>query len=124
MTGQLGTPAYMANEMLNQRLDAGDKGARLAACDVFSFGVLINAIWSRHRPYEDLKISAFDLLMQVNEGLRTTMADTLPPAMRSLVEQCWHGVPNQRLTFSDVVKALSDERILNPEDDDDSEDDF
>jgi serine/threonine protein kinase len=121
MTGQLGTPAYMANEMLNQRLDAGEKGARLTACDVFSYGVLINALWARQRPYEDLKISAFDLLMQVNEGLRPTMADTLPPAMRALIEQCWHGVPDQRLTFQQVVKALSNEKLLDASDDEDSD---
>ena len=109
MTGQLGTPAYMANEMLDVRLDGNAGGASLTACDVYSYGVLLNALWCRRRPYENLKISAFDLLMQVNEGLRPTIADDIPPALGDLVVKCWHAIPNQRPVFPEVVKLLGND---------------
>jgi serine/threonine protein kinase len=65
MTGQLGTPAYMAIEMFEQRLQASGDGMELSACDVFSFGVLLNAMWAQSRPYEGQKMNAFELLQKV-----------------------------------------------------------
>ena len=106
VTGQLGTPAYMASEMINVRLDPSEAGANLPACDVFSYGVLINALWGRERPYENLRISAFDLLLQVGEGRRPAMKDDLPMQMRELLERCWAHVPDQRPAFREIAEIL------------------
>jgi serine/threonine protein kinase len=75
MTGQIGTPIYMAPEIIVGNRNRYGRGA-----DVYSFGILMWSMWHRDIPYKQLILSegldAFQLAQRVTGGLRPTDAVT------------------------------------------------
>ena len=76
MTGQVGTPVYMAPELLfSERANLEDGPTKV---DVYSFGVLMWTMWVRKLPYQDLiersEVSnAFQLAARVASGVRPSL---------------------------------------------------
>ena len=66
MTTGVGTPAFMAPELLSGQLKYGAHYG--TSVDVYSFGVLCWAMWARRMPYADLgpNVNIFSL-MKVSE---------------------------------------------------------
>ena len=69
MTGQIGTPIYMAPEIIVGNRNRYGRGA-----DVYSFGILLWAMWHRNIPYKNLilteNLDAFQLAQRVSRGIR------------------------------------------------------
>ena len=55
MTTHVGTPVYMAPELMSdsRRVDTGDSAATAKKVDVYSFSVLLWQMWHLAPPYED-----------------------------------------------------------------------
>jgi predicted outer membrane repeat protein len=115
LTANLGTPSYMAPELLTQALGRDGKRASIhidgEAADVYAFGIIMNALWTKQAPYVDVLHhfkSVQDLIQQVVRGLRPGMPEHLncPQALAALIERCWHADPKFRPTFSEVLDML------------------
>ena len=95
-----GTPDYMPPEVLAGQPGVGDSGM---ASDVYSYGILLNEMASRERPWAH--VESVDGRMAVitnvvaNLGKRPTFARNLEPGFQSLVEECWAQDPAQRPAF-------------------------
>ena len=130
MTGQVGTPVYMAPELLLQTNT--QEHATPTKIDVYSFGVVLWAMWSRRIPYKHLfiknSLNTFQLAQQIANGLRPpTVVEKLPPvedgardwsvpplprAFERLLLCCWAQEPSLRPTFDEIEFTLGDREAL------------
>jgi serine/threonine protein kinase len=115
MTGQIGTPIYMAPEIIVGNRNRYGRGA-----DVYSFGILLWSMWHRDIPYKQLILSegldAFQLAQRVSAGLRPidavtdikqTRADgVMPNHVQQLMIECWTHLPDARPNFEEVARRM------------------
>ena len=79
--------------------------------DVFSFGVMLNHLWTRETPYMNTRLSPFIFMQKVLNGLRPRMdVGTLPPVAK-LIKKCWHPDPTMRPSFEEIVATLDSKRM-------------
>ena len=104
MTSNLGTTAWCAPELLT----SSNKTRYSVKVDVYSFGLVLWELWERKRPYDDL-YSRFDIIDAIRGGRRPPISQSCPPALKSLIQRCWHAQPARRPTFSYIVRYLKDE---------------
>mmetsp|Transcript_59628 Transcript_59628/g.118474 ORF Transcript_59628/g.118474 Transcript_59628/m.118474 type:complete len:122 (+) Transcript_59628:881-1246(+) len=75
-----------------------------SSVDVFSFGVLLNELWSREVPWDGY--SPLDIREKVTSGERPSIPRTMPYACEALVRKLWHATSTLRPTFAEVVPSL------------------
>eukprot|EP00300_Choanocystis_sp_HF-7_P018327 c20009_g3_i2.p1 GENE.c20009_g3_i2~~c20009_g3_i2.p1 ORF type:complete len:733 (-),score=89.72 c20009_g3_i2:145-2343(-) len=104
MTTRLGTPEYMAPEMM---VDA-EQTSYTASVDVFSFGILLWSMCSLSHPYSDIvRGNMFELVRRVAQGLRPRRdVEGISEEMWTLMSRCWDGEPSARPSFSDIGTSL------------------
>ena len=105
MTKGIGTPLYMAPEMMR-----GVEGYTTKA-DVYSFGIMIaSVIDDGKEPYSgDSRIqSSWQFTNLVIQGLRPIVAKAseMPPKFINLMQRCWQPDPNARPAFDQIVTEL------------------
>lgn len=99
MTGDIGTPAYMAPELAGPRSSQASE-----KIDIYSFGVLCNAIVAGISPYSDTDIvNPFQLMLLVTQGFRPTIPDHCPSGVKKIIQACWHTDPDRRPSAEDIV---------------------
>ena len=103
MTGEIGTPLYMAPELFN-----GDE-EYTSSVDVYAFSMLAYEIVTGKVPYYELgdSISAVSLGMKVTDGYRPKIPNYIPDKMKSLIEKCWSKKPEERPSFEFILNELS-----------------
>jgi len=117
MTANLGTPSFMAPELLTDFQSNTKYNAK--AVDIYSYGVILNAVWSRSVPYADLQFrTVYHKLSAVSEGLRPNIEPQMPPRLKQLVTKCWHADPHKRPDFHIISQELQDVALLEPIDHD------
>ena len=87
-----------------------DIDAALFKVDVYSFALLLWALWMRQEPYMHSGLNAFQLVQRVLDGVRPPMPPSMPPKMAQLVRDCWAGDPDARPSFTEIRKRLKDMR--------------
>ncbi len=97
-TAALGTPIYMAPEILEHKPYS-------AKIDVYSFGVMLWVLYTRREPYTELK-RQWDIPKYVIKGNRPTVPDHCPDAFSSLMSQCWAHEPEDRCALPLFVFVL------------------
>ena len=105
-TSNIGSPAYMAPELLQSD---GIDTSYDTSVDIYSFGIIVNALWSKKFPYSGIfRGTPLQLLNKVHKtGLRPTIEDC--PAMFSqLARRCWAGDPKSRPTATQVCQTLEE----------------
>jgi tRNA A-37 threonylcarbamoyl transferase component Bud32 len=105
MTAGIGTPAFMAIELIigeDRNVEAGTK------IDVFSFGVMLWVIWTHRIPYVDLRLTPFTLMNKVVNGLRPVIPDDCPHNFQDLMSRCWARDPTDRPQFSECTIFLEE----------------
>eukprot|EP00300_Choanocystis_sp_HF-7_P042570 c9305_g1_i1.p1 GENE.c9305_g1_i1~~c9305_g1_i1.p1 ORF type:complete len:741 (-),score=129.43 c9305_g1_i1:321-2543(-) len=106
MTSRLGTPEYMAPEMM---VDA-ETTSYSTSIDVFSFGILLWSIASLRHPYTDVaRTNSFDLVRRVAQGLRPTReVEGVTDELWGLMSRCWHADPVARPSFAQIEVSLDE----------------
>ena len=74
--------------------------------DVFSFGVVLWALWMGTEPYSNMRLNPFQLMARVSVGLRPPLVPSMPSWLTSLLRECWHAEPHRRPSFDVIVKTL------------------
>jgi serine/threonine protein kinase len=87
-TAALGTPIYMAPEILEHKPYS-------AKIDVYSFGIMLWVMYTRREPYTELK-RQWDIPKFVMKGNRPPVPDHCPDSFSSLISQCWAHDPEDR----------------------------
>jgi len=100
MTGFVGTPAYIAPELLAPPFKYSEKA------DVYSYAILCWELISGQRPFLDIKV--FDIPVKVLDGVRPTIPENFQRSdFGKLVEFCWAADPRTRPNFSQIIEVLS-----------------
>jgi serine/threonine protein kinase len=108
-TANVGTPAYMAPELLSTM---GRTAQYSAAVDIYAFGIIMNALWRRGSPYRERDFTGvLHLLRAVIEGLRPTISADCPRHMAALMKDCWCDDPASRISAQEVARRLEDEMM-------------
>ena len=105
-TKGVGTPAYMAPEILKR-----EKYKKQS--DVYSFAItmLEVMIWHTAFPKDDFRF-AWNIADSISAGKRPQTIEIVKNKnIRKLIEQCWCQKPKERLTINDVVPLLETELI-------------
>ena len=104
-TLQVGTPLYMAPELI-------DDPHYTNKVDVFAYAIVLYELTTYKKPWSDKKnLNTFNLLKYVQDGLRPTIKNReIPDAYVDLIEKCWDGNPTARPTFKQIVKDFRDRR--------------
>jgi tRNA A-37 threonylcarbamoyl transferase component Bud32 len=125
MTGQVGTPVYMAPELLLQT--SAREHANPQKFDVYSYGILLWALWSRRVPYRrhfmENSLNTFQLAQEIVNGLRPTLDASalptfetieikcnipkLPYSLENVMTTCWAHEPTLRPTMNEISFLIS-----------------
>ena len=76
-----------------------------AACDVFSYSVVLWELLTHEVPYKGLEGLQVAWLV-VAKGERLTIPSTCPPVFASLMTKCWHQDPLLRPSFKEILSEL------------------
>ena len=96
----VGTPAYMAPETIT-------RNAYSEASDIFALGIVLGELVDGQVPYADLDMFPQQIMYAVvHEGLRPTIADTCPDALRQLINEATHATPSKRPLIAEVKARL------------------
>lgn len=104
MTNQIGTPLYMAPEILK------DEHNYDFSVDVYSFAILAYEIASGQEPYKELgNITPFNLAFKVASGYRPKFNKNVTEKMKELLSKCWNEDVNERPSFNEIFQMLSND---------------
>jgi serine/threonine protein kinase len=94
MTRRLGTPAYMAPELI-----VPNEGMEIfGAVDVFAFGMVLWELLEEKSPFCEFK-SPDAVMHQILKVKRPTIPGHAPPELQQLISLCWSHLPSQRPRF-------------------------
>ncbi len=96
----LGTPHYMAPEVV----PGGMKAAQPPA-DIFAFGVIAFELLSGHRPYETMP-TFLGVTISPAPAAFATLAPALPEGTARMLDACLSKEPGARPTAAELVEAL------------------
>lgn len=109
--GVTGTPYWMAPELLVGKSNSIES-------DIYSVGITLWEMYSRQNPYDNLDLSAIEVLESVVSGMRPKIPEATPAHIIRLMEKCWHGVavarPDAGTVFAEV-KAMEMTTSLVPQ---------
>jgi len=101
MTGGVGTPIYMAPEVLD-----GDEYS--SSADVFSFAMVLYELFTATEPYLTPQFTApWHIAQFVTAGKRLEIPPSVPKHAADLIRHCWAHDPAKRPTFDICVEALT-----------------
>lgn len=104
MTGKIGTPMYMAPELLRGEERYG------ASIDVYAFGILAYEIATGIEPYSELgKISSASLGIKIMNGYRPKIGNEVSGKMKDLILKCLSENDEERPSFDEIFSLLSND---------------
>lgn len=104
MTGQIGSPAYMAPELLSE-----DQLEYKGEIDVYAFSMILFEIASGKVPYSELDVGPFSLTRRVLDGYRPERKEGINDKMWRLIEKCWDQNPTERYSFEELFDLFSND---------------
>mmetsp|Transcript_22160 Transcript_22160/g.32730 ORF Transcript_22160/g.32730 Transcript_22160/m.32730 type:complete len:135 (+) Transcript_22160:184-588(+) len=101
MTGDTGSPRYMAPEVAMER-------SYNETADAYSFGILLWQICSTEVPFEKFTAAKFRSSV-VEKGFRPSPNPKWPAGIQNLMKSCWAVNIRQRPNFQQIVEVLQAE---------------
>ncbi|GBC23642.2 kinase-like domain-containing protein [Rhizophagus irregularis DAOM 181602=DAOM 197198] len=95
-----GIMSYMAPEILRYE-------RYTQASDVYSFGIIINEIFSGIQPFHD-QSNDFTLALDICHGIRPKIGDETPEPLKKLIQKCWDTIPENRPNTNQIYSMLRD----------------
>ena len=104
MTNNIGTPLYMAPEILS------GVGHYSQKADVYSYGILMVSLWNQKPPYFEVRVTNPSELYHgiVDEGLRPHIESECPQSYFNLSSACLVEEPHSRPSFDEICKTVFD----------------
>ena len=104
MTKAIGTPHWMAPEMLSN----GKYGPEV---DVYSYAMILYELLTDEVPWGNTRPES--MLRQVLvEGKRPQLPRNTPPAMKDLIKMCWAQQPKSRPSFLEIYQMFESEEVM------------
>ena len=102
MTSNIGTPLYMAPEILNGESHYSEKA------DVYSYGIVLCGVWNEQIPYSDMTFSSPSELFRgvIDGNLRPSLKSDCPQPYVQLVSSCLQSDPHSRPSFSEISRSV------------------
>jgi serine/threonine protein kinase len=100
MTGLIGTPQWMAPEILMSSAFYDSK------VDVYSYGIVLWELLTGKVPYEERRLERLGYLV-VQEQLRPVIPADTPEDLAALIRSCWAHDPKERPTFSQIITLMN-----------------
>ena len=102
MTSNIGTPLYMAPEILS-----GDNHYSMKA-DVYSYGIVLCGIWNQQTPYSGMTFSSpSELYRGITENnVRPSLRSDCPQPYIQLVQMCLQSDPHSRPSFEQISSSV------------------
>ena len=101
-SGQMGTPRWMAPEILK------DRNARInKKCDIYSYAMVMYELVQLKIPFHEDNYTK--VVLKTVQGKRPTLPESeseCPSFLRRLIVASWSADPNERPSFSDIIVAL------------------
>ncbi len=98
--------------MAPEMIFAADSTAFLTKGDVYSYAILLWALFARAYPYRDTRSSMFSLLKSIaEEGLRPSL-EGFPAPLATLIETCWRNDPAERPSFASILEVFKGDGLL------------
>ena len=115
MTNFIGTPLYMAPELL--------KGEHYnSSVDVYAYSILAYEIITGKKPFYELgKIECIPLLNKIMRGYRPKFTPFVTTKMKNLLMRCWSEKIEERPTFAEICELLKSDTSYFDEDIDEDE---
>ena len=116
MTGKIGTPLYMAPEMMEEEHYG-------SSVDVYSFAILAYEIVTGKEPFSERgkSIKLAELARKVMSGGRPKFTEGVTEKMKELITQCWNHDYKERPSFQEIFDKLSTDFTYFDEDVDEDE---
>lgn len=125
MTKNVGTPIYMAPEILQDEEENSTEKSEIhsgISVDVYAFGILAYEIMTGKEPYSELgKIRYFTLATKIVSGYRPPMTPDVSDKMKDLITRCWSQISSERPSFEEVYSELVNDFSYSNEDIDEDE---
>ena len=104
MTNNIGTPLYMAPEILS------GVGHYSMKADVYSYGILMVSLWNQKPPYSEVTVTSPSELYHgiTLEGLRPSIGSECPQSYFNLASACLAQEPHSRPSFDEICKTVFD----------------
>eukprot|EP01107_Rhizomastix_libera_P010872 TRINITY_DN281_c4_g1_i1.p1 TRINITY_DN281_c4_g1~~TRINITY_DN281_c4_g1_i1.p1 ORF type:complete len:1240 (+),score=268.39 TRINITY_DN281_c4_g1_i1:23-3721(+) len=96
MTKGVGTPIYMAPELLRNEMYS-------MPSDVYAFALVMWSVWHETEPYKGIE-NNFEIYQMVLDGKRLNIP--VDCTYGELVTQCWNADPSERPTFKETIPVL------------------
>ena len=104
LTRNVGTPHWMAPELLSS-------GPYTSKVDVYAYGILLWEIVTGGLPYYGLDANQVTAQVLYSD-LRPSIPESVRPAVKTLIKNCWAKNPDIRPTFDEIVKEFRTGRIM------------
>ena len=99
-TKGIGTPAYMAPEILDQK-------KYKKSADIYSFAITMYEVFNWKQAYSTKEFKfPWKIAEFVASGNRLKRLDSMIEEQYSVIQQCWEQEPNDRLTIKEVITQL------------------
>ncbi len=96
----LGTPVYMAPELLNGE----DYNSKV---DVFAYAMILYELIALYPAYEDPhNPRGFKFMQTISEGKRPKLDKRFSDFFKNLIEDCWAHKPGDRPPFVEIIKRI------------------
>ncbi|OHT01568.1 TKL family protein kinase [Tritrichomonas foetus] len=104
MTRAIGTPHWMAPEMLSN----GKYGKEV---DVYSYSMILYELLTDEVPWSDTRPESMLKQVLVDQKRPALPRDT-PPALKDLIKMCWSQNPKSRPSFSEIYEMFENEEVM------------
>lgn len=99
MTGMIGTPSYMAPELMVNTTNYYDE-----RIDIFSFGMILWEMFHQRIPYANM--NPFQISLRYSQGERPKIDIDCPKRLEKLIKECWNQNAHQRPSFDQILERL------------------